>query len=51
MIFDGRTGKILMSQEKLIKLVKEYFSSHSDAWFRKRLNIEKRRIKRLIKGE
>ena len=51
MIFDGRTGKILMSQEKLIKLVKEYFSSHSDAWFRKRLNKEKREIKRKIKGE
>ena len=45
MIFDSRTGKIIVTKEQLIKDAKEYFNSMSIKELRARVNKEKRRIK------
>ena len=47
MIFDSRTGKILVTKEQLIKDAKEYFNSMSIKELRARMKKEKRRIKKL----
>ena len=51
MIFNSRTGKVLVTQKQLIKDIKKHFSGLTDKELRKKMEEQMKKNKKLIQGE